>query len=1143
MKTLSIFTALVLSVSAGAAPVCINEFLADNASDTLQDEDLDTPDWIELRNTTGAPISLGGLYLTDDAGDLTKWQFPAVSIPGNGYLVIFASAKDRKPTNGDPLHTNFVLAQTGEYVALIAGDGVTVLSEFGPAGSNYPNQRSGVSYGIYGSPAQVGFMLNPTPNQLNDAASAVEGFVDDTEFDVDRGFFSAPFDVTLTSNTPGATIRYTTDGSWPSERAGRIYNAPITIDRTLPLKAIAYKAGFVSSNVDTQTYIFVDDVVTQDTSNTQSIWGFPSSWNGQSVYYGMNQNPKINPLTHSTLRDDLKRVPTLSIAMETDDLFGNSGIYSHPQSSGLLWERKTSLEFIDSEFPDGSNDFQLNCAIRIQGGAFRSFGLTRKKSFRVIFKSEYGTSSQPTGGPGKLNYPLFGPDAVTEFQTLVFRMESNDGWQWSGAGAQPQYARDEFGRRAQLALGQPAAHGRYCHIYLNGVYWGVYNVVERPDAGFAESYFGANRDRWQGQNSGTPINSATNTADWSTMMSVVDDISSAATDSARDLEYLQSCGFRPDGQRQPNWPIWIDPVNFADYLVVNWYLGNSDWPHKNYYCGRARESNSTGFKFFMWDAEWSMFLRADIGANRTTTFSGVAAPQQHLARSPEYQLLFADRTHRALFNDGIFTPAKARELFNEITADHIRILNAEAARWGNQHGQSRDVRDWRGELAKIVRSTGWFTRRPDIFLDQLRARGLYPDTEAPTYSQHGGSVPVGGGPTLSVPDNITRIYYLYGLEDADLTDYGHSLDPRLVGGDINPAATMIDFGAAGDGSGTNTSPPLALTEPGFLYSRSFDSASGEWSALNVALFTLDTVPADASNIVVSEVHYHPEMPSVAEMSAGYTDQDLFEFLEVQNISALNVDMTEVDFTNGIEFAFAPGFTLPPGQRVVIVKDLDAFNLRYPAFPPDQVAGIFLNSSGLRNSGETIALRAKDGATIKSFAYLDVPPWPTDPDGMTGVSLVLINPFANPDHTLASNWRSASTGGTPGTHDAIDFVGDPNADGDGDGLDAYLEHALGTSDGNESDAQVLAVTRQEIEVGGSPDDYFVLSYVRELRAEDVEITPEVSINLIDWNVGPVTLVLVSQEPISGSTSARFTWRSSVPVGDEGQIFVRLAATAR
>ncbi|MEN8773669.1 MAG: lamin tail domain-containing protein, partial [Akkermansiaceae bacterium] len=163
------------SLTIVSSSVRINEFLANSSSDSLADEDGDTPDWIELHNPDGGSIGLGGMYLTDDPTNLTKWLIPNVSIGGNEYLVIFASSKDRRPNNGENLHTNFNLSASGEYVALVAVDGITVLSEFGSADEDYPPQDTGISFGFFGDPLQIGYLLNPTPDEENDSSSGVSG--------------------------------------------------------------------------------------------------------------------------------------------------------------------------------------------------------------------------------------------------------------------------------------------------------------------------------------------------------------------------------------------------------------------------------------------------------------------------------------------------------------------------------------------------------------------------------------------------------------------------------------------------------------------------------------------------------------------------------------------------------------------------------------------------------------------------------------------------------------------------------------------------------------------------------------------------------------------------------------------------------
>lgn len=1306
----------------------INEFLANPNASSLTDEDGETSDWVEIHNPATSSINLGGYYLTDDPANLTKWTFPAVSISGNGYILVFASSKDRRPSNGGELHTNFSLSSSGEYLALVSPDGTTILSEFGSALADYPPQKGNTSYGFYGDPLQIGFLLNPSPGTSNTNGGGVAGFVEDTKFSINRGVYNSDFSLEITTATPGATIRYTTNGSWPSETTGTIYTGPITVNRAMAVKALAYRNGFVSTNVDTHTYIIPSSVLAQTSSNVQSLYGLPSSWGGQTPYYGMNGNNAANPATHPTMLEDLSTVPSLSIAIDSNDMFGSSGIYSNPGSSGEAWERKTSLELIDPADPSGSGNFQQNCAIRIQGGAFRSFGLTRKKSFRVLFKSEFGTSNQATGGPGSLKFPLFGttPGTSQEFQTLIFRMESNDGWQWSGAGGQPQYARDEFGRRTQLALGQPASHGRYLHVYINGVYWGLYNVVERPDSSFAESYIeGAVRESWEGQNSGSPINSATNLSNWNAYNSAVNAISSGANNSARDAAFLQACGFNPDGTRNANYPIHCDPSNNADYFITNWYGGNSDWPNKNYYGGISQLSSKNGFKYFMWDSEWSLFLRSDTNYNRITDYRGIASANNALQDSPEFRLRFGDRVHRALFNGGALTPAAAQARYQEITKNHASILNPEAARWGNQHGQNRSLSDWQSEYNRIMNS--WFTVRGDNFLSSLRSAGLYPNLAAPTYSQHGGSVAANSGPSVITPTSITHVFYRFGSQDTDPTDYEHSLDPRLVGGGVHPSATLLTLGDGGgngggpsttyyiesgdtwryladgsnqatawrqtgfddsswdtgpsqlgygdgdeatdvgfvdvdpntggtqknattyfrktvdiedpsvfenftlnyvfddsiviyvngnevvrenlplnpafdqyatgssgdnadlsttllssafvagintiaaevhqNGSGssdvsfdlsltgnppgaaggeTHRSEPIVITEPGWLFSRSYNDSTGEWSALNTAFFSPDTVAASGDNLVISEINYHPSEPTTAAEIAVSTNRDDYEFLELMNVSTQAVDLTGVRFTGAITFDFAENTILAPRARLVLVKDLTAFNARYPGLSATiQIASDVLGQSSyggrLGNDGEQIVLIDAEGNDIHNFTYDDELPWPLA-DG-SNFTLVLKSPNQPvPDHGLAENWvSSSSANGAPGSEDAFGFVGNASDDLDGDGLTALMEFALGSSDSLAHDAKDhIQISSAPFLVEGLTDQYLTVSYSRNLQGQNaIDLIPEISTNLQEWTSLPDVVFVSEIEHPNGTSTV--TYRSAAPIRSEHQSFIRVRAT--
>ena len=131
---------LMMGVPAFSAPE-ISEFMAYNRGSTIDDDD-DRSDWIEIYNPDGSPANLRGWSLTDDPGHELKWEFPAVTLPARGYLVIFASGKNRTNLNA-PLHTNFRLRKEGGYLALLDTKS-GVASEFSPT---YPPQYEDVSFG------------------------------------------------------------------------------------------------------------------------------------------------------------------------------------------------------------------------------------------------------------------------------------------------------------------------------------------------------------------------------------------------------------------------------------------------------------------------------------------------------------------------------------------------------------------------------------------------------------------------------------------------------------------------------------------------------------------------------------------------------------------------------------------------------------------------------------------------------------------------------------------------------------------------------------------------------------------------------------------------------------------------------------
>ncbi|XAL99504.1 lamin tail domain-containing protein [Phycisphaeraceae bacterium D3-23] len=926
----------------------------------------------------------------------------------NGELI----AADNAP--GSPVYNSLATAQLGDFLSvdfqpfdisehldkLIVGTNVLAIQGLNLINSSdyliEPELIAGVAQVV--TPHEVGFFTSPTPGTVN--GQSFEGIVADTQFSVDRGFYDSPISVAITTATPGASIVYTLDGSAPAVTTGGVitngtlYTNPLNITGTETVRAMGYMAGFESTNIDTHTYIFPADVIDQDAAFTLAQ-GFPPAWGGTSPDYGVD----ASDVNNADFISALTAIPTISINIDADDLFANDGIYTNSTAHGSAWERAASIELIN---PDGSVGFQENAGLRIQGGAFRNHSLSKKHSFRIVFRGEYGV--------GELHYPLFGADAVDEFDTITLRMDSNDGWSWDSAGSRPQYARDEFGRQTQLALGQPSSHGARAHLYLNGVYWGLYNPVERPDANFSASYYGGDPDNWDVINTGSATDGNTNS--WNTLVGLAQNVANAGSEAQRTTAYYHLQGANQDGSNNPAVENYLDVDNYIDYLITNFYGGNADWPHNNYYMGRERGLDSTGFKFHMWDAEWSLGLNASVNSDRTGVSAGPAEPYSDLRASAEFRLAFADRVHRAFFNDGPLTTANAIERYQGILDTIDSAINAEVGRWGDQHnGAGYDRNDWLGESNSVI--NGWLTQRANIFVNQLRNAGLYSTIAAVVWNQRGGTIDDGFGIALGA--SVGNIYYT--LDGSD---------PRAIGGGLS--ANAIQY----------TGTPINLTDHATVTARV--RHLGTWSAIDQADFVLADTPADATNLRVTELHYNPQGPTAAELAAGFTDGDAFEFIELLNTSAVTISLHGVQLKrtivdgqrDGVAFTF--GLTaLAPGERIVVVSDLAAFTQRY---------GTGINTAGqyagnLANGGETLRLTDADNNTIQQFAYDDAVSWPATPDG-DGPSLVVINHEGN--YNSGNNWEaSTTTNGTPGEDEATAIPGDITGDGfvGAEDLDALL----------------------------------------------------------------------------------------------------------
>jgi hypothetical protein len=600
----------------------------------------------------------------------------------------------------------------------------------------------------------------------------LNGTAGDLKFEPSHGFYEREIHVTIAHDTQYTAIFYTLDGSVPAAAIGKstlLYGDPIAIHKTSTLRAIAVFSDGSRSEVMTQTYIFVADVVRQDVQFTRNA-GFPARWGSLTPDYGMDPDIVEDPKYGPRMKDALLSIPAISLATNIDDLFGSNGIYTNSEDTGGAWERPVSAELL---FPDGREGFQIDCGIRIQGGWFRQDFGTKKHSFRLLFKTEYG--------PSKLRYPLFGDGAAGRFDTIVLRAGANDAYSWDGARTTEQYTRDEFGRRLHALTGNVSPHGMFVHLYLNGIYWGLYNPVERPDDSFCAANLGGDKSDWDVIDSGETSSGSADA--WNQLLAKC----RRGVSSLED--YMEILGNNPDGTRNQDFPVMIDVKNYIDYMIVNMWGGNWDWPWKNYRITRDRTEAGTGFKFYIWDYENTMGnnrerspLDKDRVAGLGSDGLGVGEPHINMIKNENYRTLFADRVHELFFNGGPFSPRSLVDHYLELASGVELAVISESARWGDQHyANPLTMDDWYRERDWIINT--YIPQRSDIVLAQFRKAGLYPDIDAPEFHvndsvQHGGAIT--HADLISITASDGTIYYSLDGSDPRLSSNSTSSDFIIV---------------------------------------------------------------------------------------------------------------------------------------------------------------------------------------------------------------------------------------------------------------------------------------------------------------------------------------------------------------------------
>ena len=494
----------------------------------------------------------------------------------------------------------------------------------------------------------------------------------------------------MTPTGSDVVICYTTDGSEPTEQSTK-YVKPLVLSSSTILKAVEVKDGQVSSPVTTASYIFIQSVLSQ--SNTPN--GYPSEWGRYTQIsgtakadYEMDPEMTGDPTLRPKIAEGLRQLPILSITTDKDNLFSHENdpdrggiyIFTGPpvgDSIGHGWTRPASVELIGGP---QQHDLTATCGLRLHGGHGRLAEKNPKHSFRLVFKEQYGQKS--------LEYPLFGGDTLQKFKQLVLRCHFGNTWQhWAEGNRQKaQYTRDVWARRMQRKLGRTSVDALYVHLFLNGMYWGLYNIAERVDDQYGKDHLGGKKSDIDvikiEEDNGNHIEASEGTLDaWKLMTAVA----ARATD-ADSYQQLQDS--------------LLDIDAFIDYMLINQYGGNTDWDHHNWYAVRRRGTDSQGFRFLCWDSEIILESEKENVLGKNNGKESPTGIFHSLMKNEDFARRYLKRAKELLADDGLLGQESVVEVWDSLYNTISMALYDEAARWGDYR---RDVHQWQsaGQLYTV----------------------------------------------------------------------------------------------------------------------------------------------------------------------------------------------------------------------------------------------------------------------------------------------------------------------------------------------------------------------------------------------------------------------------------------------------------
>jgi len=935
-----------LPVATYGAGLVINEFMAIN--DTAYINAIgDYSDWIEIYNDTGSHTNLVDWYLTDNPEELQKWQFPSASITAGGYLLVFADGSNAVLQS--ELHSNFKLNGNGEYLALVKPDGATIVHQYAP---EYPEQSPDVSYGLDTNGVERYFQ-DPTPGLSN-----TSGLAEAVNFSRTGGVFTNSFSLYLTAESSNALIRYTLDGSIPTNSSATYTSGnPLSITITTQVRAKVYEAGLDPGPTVSHAYFALN----------AEVWNFSSA-----------------------------------LPIVVADTFGYD-IDSEADQHAEYPISPAYVVFIDRDPTGrasltGSADFIGRAGMKVRGNATRIYNLKKSYSLETWDDKDKDRSVSLFGFPSESDWVLYGPYMD---KTL---MRNYITYKWSG----------RMGRYASRTL--------FVELFLNSTldvsnissndYRGVYVFAEkikrdnnRVNIAALDPTDNAEPEITGGYifkgDSNNPGASGFSTPMFpSVKLQYVDPGEGAITPQQRTwltgyIAEFEAALFDPTFTNQvtgKGYSEYIDVRSFLDRDIIFELTKNIDgW---STYMFKDR-----GAKIVM-EPVWD--YNTALGNRYQPPFGG------HLPEgwnSYFYEHPFYIKWWPTLYQDPDYyqqridrwTDLRRGKLSTESIMSDIDDIAALV-----DEAQARNFMRWPilGQ-ATTYAAPGYadrdtYQKEVDWMKDWLSNRVDWIDSQflvAAEFNQNGGLVTTDFALILTAPAGT--VYYTVDGSDPRDPNGNPAPNAHVYEGQFSLSESTVVRARAWDGLWTtvHTDPsenPFTLNIP--------------WSGLTEAVFRI-TPPT----LAVTEIMYHPQIPMGAETS--YTASD-FEFIELKNVGTETTSLLGVEFIGGITFDFTYGSVtnLAAGDYVVAVRNLAAFKIRYPNWAGINIAGKYLG--GLDDGGEQITLRNSLNQT-NSFSYNNA--WFPGTDG-EGFSLTVIAPESG-DLDRKSEWRhSAYRNGSPGEED-------------------------------------------------------------------------------------------------------------------------------